>query len=352
MKTRHTKEADPPSGLEKHPPGWHLDKLIEFTHLKKLVGEPSPHLAIVGHMTKGWPSHRRAWAIGCYGAVYCLPTAQVLWTQWPDALSILKTGKPDLILWLGEHWPGIVTRQERRCIRTPTKLARCLIGYADWVVRDLPILPSRKTVYVPNDYYDYVWESVTSVPFIGRYIAIRIIEGLKRYCGVPAQLYDMRSIGGWSPKKALVYIYPEHMDTLLRANKKGDALADTLTAELLSTMQASLPWLDYYVLAAMLCEYKGAFENRTQYPGWTIDQEPLMYDKVKAYWGADFDESLLWGARTALFPPEALGEIGGWHGTRWPLAKTLRDFGYNWSDTKFNYVETLKTESWENPVEW
>lgn len=345
------KETSPPGGLLEQSPSWHFDKIVEFTEFKKLVGEPSPHLAIVGQMSSGWPVERRAWALGCYGAVYCLPTAQVLWTHWPNAVDVVKLGEAGVRAWLEMHWAGIVTRTERRCIRTPKKLARCLYGYANWVVNDFPGLAPAYTED-PKEYYDYVWDSTTSVIFIGRYIAIRIIEGLRRYCNVPAQLYDMRSIGGWSPKKALMYLYPEHTPVLLIANKEGDELADVLFADLLQKMQVQIPWLDYYVLAAMLCEYKGAFENHKQYPGWTIDQEPLMYDKVKVYWGDEFDESLLWDARKALFPSKALGEAGGWHGTRWPLTKTLRDFGYNWSDTKYDYVKTLEAGSWGNPVPW
>lgn len=342
-------EVTAPEGLSEHTPKWHLQKLIEFTDFKRQIGEPSPHLALLGHMTRRWPLQRKAWALGCYASVYCLPTAQVLWDRYPTASFMLGNTADSVEHWIHKHWKGIVTRTERRCVRSAPKLMRCLMGYAKWVEEDFPRLSE-----LPSDnsrqFYDGVWESVLSVPFIGRYIGIRVIEGLRRYCGVPAQLYDMRSIGGWSPKKAMVYLYPQHQELLLTDNAEGSALADKLVAKLLERMQKQLPWLDYYVLAAMLCEYREAFERRHQYVGWTISQEPELFRKVKAYWGDDLNDKDFWKARAALFPHEALEEFNDWQGIRWPLTKLLRDHGYNWIDTKYDYVETLRNNSWATPV--
>lgn len=345
-----SENTSPPGGLGEQPPEWHFQKLVEFTRFKGRVREPSPHLAMVGYMAKDQPVAERVWMIGCYAAVYCLPTAQILWTKWPWAVAQAHAAT-HLEPWLRSYWPGIVTRRERRCVRSAPKLARCLIGYAHWAEHEFPKLPSLAQVQDPHIYYDTVWESVCSVPFIGRYIGIRLIEGLRRFCDVPAALYDIRSIGGWSPKKALVYLYPDHATLLLTDSKEGNELTDRLAEELLARVRTILPEVDHYVLAAMLCEYREAFEDHHQYPGWTIDQEPLLYDKVKAYWGAELDESLFWETRRALFPAEALGETRKeWHGTRWPLTKTLRDHGYNWSDLLYDYATTERSTAWATPT--
>jgi hypothetical protein len=102
----------------------------------------------------------------------------------------------------------------------------------------------------------------------------------------------------------------------------------------------------------MLCEYKGAYENRHQYVGWTIDQEPLLYEKVIKYFGKQSEDisKKLWSARESLHPKEVLGEIQGWGGTRWDLARVLRDYGYVWSDLKYDYWETLKSKDWSKPI--
>ena len=328
-------ETSPPDGLEERSPDWHLTKFIQFTSFKNKVGEPSPHLAMVGYMAKDKDKHTTAWMLGCYAASYCLPTAQVMWSNWDYARVVSEPGK--FLNWLKNNWKGIVTRQERRCVRTSEKMHRCLHGYAVWLDSKFDSLYDADSKS-SEEYYDYVWDSVCSVPFIGRYIGIRLVEGLRRFCGVQAHLYDVRSMGGWSPKKALVFLYPKEQKWLLSNTPEANTRADEIAADLLSKVKARLPYVNYYVLAGMLCEYREAFERRHQYPAWTIDQEPLLYDKVRSYWQDDLDMKLFWSTRKALFPREALGELdNGWYGTRWAAAKTLRDYGYNWSDLLYNY---------------
>lgn len=332
------KHSQPPADLHKHPPEWHFDKFVEFTKFKQQIGEPSPHLAIVGHFIKDMDDEwDQLWLLGLYAATYCLPSAQVIWEQYP--FQEVAEGDPgELRLWIENNWKGIVTRTERRCVRSPEKMAQCLNSYAAWVQDDYPKLPTKGKFSREN--YDLVWESVSKIKYFGRYINIRFVEGLRRYFDVPARLYDIRSIGGWSPKRALCYLYQKYTPKLLLDNAEGNELTDELAMDLLRRVQKRLPKVDEYVLAAMLCEYKAAFENYKQYPGWTIDQEPLLYDKVYDYWGQDTDRSALWKARKALFPKEVLGELNGWNGTRWELTETLRDYGYNWSDLVYDYSKT------------
>lgn len=329
---------------------WHHERFTEFTRFKGEVGEPSPHLAIVGHMVQGVSLERKLWLLGCYAASYCLPTAQVLWTLYPSE-NVRR--KPSALLpWLTAHWKGIVTRTERRCVRTPKKMSECLTSYVQWMDTEYPTLAALPQGEYTPIHYDTVWKSVEKIKFFGRYINIRLVEGLRRYCGIPARLYDIRSIGGWSPKRCLCYLYPQHAQALLVDDAVGNALTNQLAYRLLAKIQKTQPKVDEYILAAMLCEYKGAFEKRHQYVSWTIDQEPLLYDKVFNYWGKVVDKDVLWRARKDLFPAKALGEIGGWNGTRWELAKTLRDFGYNWSDLRHDYRATLASGDWAHPVLW
>lgn len=326
---------------------WHLDKFIEFTRLKGEVGEPSPHLAIVGYLVKDKDLMEKGWAIGCYGATYCLPSAQMIWENWSHTDAV--TNPDGLTDWVHEHWDGIITRTERRCVRTPEKMARCLTSYAMWLSKDFRALTTLPATS-PEAYYNAVWDSVCSVYAIGRYIAIRMIEGYRRYCGIPAELYDVRSLGGWSPRITLSWLYPGEADLILTESKEGEKAADTAARALLVEVQRTLPQVNFYILAAMLCEYRVAIEKGKQYPGWTLDQEPLLYDKARAYWGDRLVSAGLWEARAAIFPHEVLGEFGNWNGTRWDCARVLRDHGYNWTDLLYDYQETLKIGDWANPV--
>lgn len=349
-----SKHDQPPDALDKHPPAWHFDKFVEFTKYKQEIGEPSPHLAMVGHMIRGHTEEEKLWLLGTYAATYCLPSAQALWELQPMA-DVRRRGPEKLEAWLTKHWKGVVTRTERRCVRTPKKMRECLWSYIQWVDNEYPKLKElakREKDNYSTENYDTVWESVAGVKFFGRYIAIRYIEGLRRYFGVPALLYDIRSVGGWSPKRALSYLYPQHTAALLRDDKESNDLTNDLAYALLARVQKKLPKVNEYVIAAMLCEYKGAFENWHQYPGHTIDQEPDLHAKVAAYWGNEIESKLIWSTRKALFPAEVLGELSGWSSYRHDLAKVLRDYGYNWSDLRYDYVATLKTGNFAKPVRW
>lgn len=342
-----SKTTSLPDGFTERSPEWHFQKFTEFTKYKMDIGEPSPHLAIVGYMSKDSSIERRLWLLGCYAATYCLPTAQVIWDIW-DCQRIRESSQK-FESWLKTNWKGIVTRTERRCVRTYRKMFVCLMSYLKWMDKEYPKLLSAK-VGDPKEYYERVWNSVSNIKYFGRYINIRLVEGLRRYCDIPASLYDIRSIGGWSPKKCLCYLYPQYAKSLLIDDKWGNQLTNQAAYDLLKKVKVEIPKVDEYILAAMLCEYKGAFEKRHQYPGWTIDQEPLLYDKVFDYWGNQIDTKMLWEARKNLFPHEVLGEFHNWNGTRWKLACTLRDFGYNWTDKKFSYTETEKIGDFANPV--
>lgn len=332
------KHQSVPTALRERSADWHFEKLVEFTEHKMAVGEPSPHLAMVGYITRDMEINDKLWFLGSYAAAYCLPTAQVIWSLYP-LRRITRGGPARLEIWLRENWAGIVTRTERRCVRSPKNMAECLWSLACWIRDDYAPL-TELTGGLTRSNYDAAWDSVGNIKFFGRYIAIRFIEGLRRYCGVPAMLYDIRSVGGWSPKRALCYLYPQHTEILLCDDLAANTLTDELANEVLARVKEKLPAVNEYIIAAMLCEYKACFENRKQYPGWTIDQEPLLYDKVFAYWGDAVDRSLLWGARAALFPLQVLGEVNGWNGTRWELTKTLRDHGYVWSDLLYDYGTT------------
>ena len=347
-----SKANEKPDGWGLQSSDWHLERFTDFSRLKHDVGEPSPHLAVVGHICEkeNLNLNERLWLIGNYACSYCLPTAQVVTDIWKYDQVVKNFDQFEK--WLKDNWSGIVTRTERRAVRTHPKYVRCLKEWLRWITEEFPKLQKLQE---SDDkvYYDKVFESVTGVYSFGRYISIRIIEGLRRYCGLEhAKLYDIRSIGGWSPKKCLTFLYPEHADAILIDDKQGNLLTNQLAEDLLAKVQKKLPWMDHYIIAAMLCEYKGAYEKRHQYVGWTIDQEPLLYEKVLKHFGNQVSgiSEKLWGARKDLFPQDVLGEIRGWGGTRWDVAKILRDYGYVWSDQEYDYWETLKTQSWEQPV--
>jgi hypothetical protein len=336
-----------PDGLAERNPEWHIQKFMQFTERKQSVNEPSPHLAMVGYMSSGLKVIEKVWRIGCYAIPYSLPVGMMMWEAFDSDQAMANPAK--VAEWVEHNWKGILagTRRERRCVRTFKKYNECTLGYIQFMKEGLPkVLALDKTLPLA-EYYDKVWEEVGKVKYFGRYIGIRVVEGLRRFCNIPAELPDIRSMGAWSPRKCLVYIYPDKADILLNESASNNKATEDLAWQLSKLIKVKVPTATHYVVAAMLCEYRDAFEDRRQYVGWTIDQEPLLFKKSAEYFGHSLDADLFWKTRTALFPIQALGEWNKWEGTRWDITNVLRDYGYVWSDLVYDYG---RTTDFSNPV--
>lgn len=330
-----------PPVFSEHPAPWHHEKFIEFVEYKQMVGEPSPHMTLAGWLTENHEAGdlgpgERVWRAGLYGAPYSVLTSEALWLHWPwgDAFD---APAEDITKWIADHWDGFHVRTERRMVRTPKRMAECILSYRAWAMSGEPQrLRIAQSTMSDKEAYDAWYDSIIkNVKFFGRYITIRVVEFLRRYAGAKAELYDIRSIGGESPVRCLSLLYPEHSEGLLV--RKSGTLAESLATDLLERVQETLPEVGHYVLAAMLCEYREAYEDRHQYPARTIDQELQYLMGPKGDYWYPIHETRLWEARLATIPHEALGEVNGWNGIRHDLSRWLRDRGENWSDTNYRY---------------
>lgn len=316
-----------------HPAAWHVEKFVEFAERKADLGEPSPHMTLVGWLSRDVGLGERLWRAGCYLNPYSVLSAEAIWREF--SFERIRKEPEKFGPWLRANWDGIHTRQERRCVRTPAKFITAMLGYAEWLADAAPGL-AKARIADPIERYDVWWKSATSVPYFGRYITIRLLEFFNRYGHMGTELYDIRSIDGWSPIRALMLLRPDATDELL-TGKAGPV--DRVAREVVRDLRAGGLMIGFYGFAALLCEYRVAIEKSHQYPGWTIDQE-LEFDHGKhaEYWRSRGQESGLMQARRALFPKEVLGELHGWTGRRYDLAACLRDRGYVWSDMVYDYA--------------
>lgn len=304
-------------------------------------------------ITRGKSIEDVIWFSCLYAAYYNIPSAIATWKEWPWEAAVKDS---DLIEdWLRINWAGLSTRTERRAVRTVKNMAECIRSLVSWARVDVPRYLSIQQ-NTPDD-YDRVWqETDAALRFMGRYIIIRLLESLHRFAGLKPKLYDIRSIGGWSPKRALGLLYPEQLELLLSPDTKENVIkVDNLAREAINRFRDEYEVsMSEYVFAAMLCEYRVAYENRKQYIGWTIDQEPAYWYKIKDFWSKNrgekfvFDvEETFFSARFELFPEVCLGELHGWNDTRVEPRKVLRNYGYNWIDTEYDFN---KTTDFSNPV--
>lgn len=332
--------------VDEHGTQFHWDKFAEFCIFKNRVKEPSPHMQMIGPLTAGYPKEDVIWFSGLYAAFYNIPSALAMWYEFNWERAVNEPG--NLLGWLADNWAGLTTRTERRTVRTPEKMAQCILSYIVWASEDLP-----KMLNIPknadNDIaYDAIWLQADSrLRYMGRYIIIRLLEALHRFADLWPRLYDIRSIGGWSPKRALGLLHPDQLELLLSSDTKENiAKVDRLAFGTIDRIAKEYGYkMSPYIFAAMLCEYRVAYENRHQYPGWTIDQEPAYWNKIKPYWAFRNKELARWTEEKfyttrLIFPKECLGEHNGWPGTRIEPRSTLRNFGYNWIDLDYDFNAT------------
>lgn len=316
-----------------HSGEWHKDSFIRFMAAKAAVGEPSPHMKTVVAMAEGRDLAERLWMVGAYAVPYSVLTAQAIWSRFPRPSEGMGE-------WVQVNWPGVHTRLERKAVRIPANFARCLNSMAAWLESE-PARLLRTRYNTGQERYEAWWNSAIGIYGFGRYITIRFLEAIRLTAGVPLELQDLRAIdpSAWSPIRGLALLYPEHQAQLL----SGDlVLADHLGERWYREIMERLPGAGRYATAAILCEYRKAYEDRNEYPGRTLDQE-LEYanGRYAAYWqerGHAFREEL-YAVRHAIFPEQALGEWNGWLGVRSDCAAMLRDQGIVWSDLAMDYAE-------------
>jgi hypothetical protein len=304
----------------------------EFVTYEKAVGGPDPHMAVVVHLARNESFMERAWRGGAYVGAYNVPGAEMIWRAWPWP-TIAAVDRQEVVDWCQGQWP-IPTRRERRSVRTPEQMGRFLWEYGQWVAA----IEKKPWAYAGASgkvRYEAAWDDADQVYTLGRYVKLKLLEYFKRSLDMPLELPDMRPKDGWSPREGLALLYPTYAEALMGDDRAENLALVNQLADIVPGRLEMLgaPMLDRYETQVLLCDFKQAWNGR-QFPGRSLDSE-------LEYWTAagSPEDTELWSARSALFPPEALGEVEGrWDGVRKDLTKVLREHEYTWSDLKFDYL--------------
>lgn len=324
----------------------HWQNFRDLAYWEKKGGGPDPYLACAG--TVAWMNQRSllhtAWFGALYLHTYNVPGALAIFEKFPDPEDLAGDFE-----WVKKNWDGLGIRKERRAVRTVEKFTRGLRSWAKLVQHIPTTIPQWNRIKNPEERFRFAFKDVCEVYGVGRYIAPKYVEFLRRYCGSTAQAYDVLAKDGWGPRTGLSYLFPDYADALLEGGEGADvvALTERLANQALDRLADEYGLaLDHYELQVLLCNYKSAWENRTRYPGGAHDAEEDCALKIELHWGDRFTQDMR-AARAKLFPPEVLGEVGGWRGIREGLGATLRDKGYLWND--FEYVYSISKGDLSKP---
>lgn len=264
----------------------------EFALAEMATGGPDHHLRIIAELGLDDP-----WLICCYAAPYNCPGGLAIHDRWPTPYDL--GGVED---WLRENWRGLPIRKERRPARSPAKMAECLISSASWASRTLPGL-------VRAD-YETLWSSLSEIKYTGRYLGMKLLEGLRRAGVIEATMPDIRAGCGadWSPRLALSHMYPEYDGILnLNGTKAAAKWVNDMAAEVYRDRFSFIP--DTYTFEVLLCDFKQHLEGKYD-PGKPLRSELEHVRKVEA-WPAfrGVDLSGIYRLREELFPHYLLEEI-------------------------------------------
>jgi len=311
-------------------PDEHFLHFAEFVKGVQLSGGTTPHVAMtVESLSRLDDPREKLWFAGCYALTYNWPSAERIFLEWP----VDSFNQADFLMWTEEHWAGIPLRKERKAVFRKPFFAESLASYHRFI----------DTLSWPATYPEALAEFDAGCRYMGRYIAIRWLEVVRRAFGTEWVMPDIHSDGGQHPRKALALLYPEDGPALLGGNSARELLVSDQAAArcLLDLNMAYGIETDYYTIQSLLCEYKQSVLGRKQYPGKSIDTEMDYFRRVYAHWGEERQQqSSFYDVREACFPVWALGEWNGWDGVRPELGGVLADHGYTWSDTLYDYTAT------------
>jgi hypothetical protein len=313
----------------------HWELFPQFAEAECWAGGPDPQIALIGSIGAGLPPNEMVWLIGCYCAQHCVPSALAVWRRWPRPESILKAHFIEVAGWLEANWPALPVRPEMRHHRMPEKRAKALLGFAAYA-QSWPRTPRYADAADP---YEAAWtDTIRSIPYYGRYMAIKFLEFLSRSVAPELRLSDLRPEGGWSPRRVLSWMFPRQAEILNSTDTKPRARAAVhgVASEMLKHIRATrVPNLSWFDLQVLLCEYREHWDGGF-YAGCTHDEEVLYAERALPAMG-DGVASIFYDHRSRLFPDRVLGERRGWHGIRKPCALTLKKQGFIWSDRTHDY---------------
>jgi hypothetical protein len=341
-----------------HPAEWHSRMFTQFGAAKDVIGEPTPHMRVVDYMCRDVSDAEASWRAGCYLTAYSVLTGEGIWNSW--SWERIRAEPKAFLPWLEANWAGVHTRKPRRCVRTPRQFNESLLSWADWAATELPRLTEKSATYYDKAYaaragdeaeqhlvrqaeYDEWWKSANDIRYYGRYIAIRVLELMRRRGKTKAELYDIRAVGAHSPIRCLMLLRPDRVDELMTGNPR---VVDSIAREVKEELRLAGIDMSFFIFATLLCEYRSGYEGGGDYAGNQHDEE-LEYSlsRYADYWAATGLKSQLYEARAAIDPHSCLGEIEGWNKRRLDVAGWMRQRGVVWNDTLYDYHKSIAADA-------
>ena len=295
------------------------DTFAEFVETETKVFGPDCQLKLLVALGASQDDFERVWLNGCYGAHHCVPSGYAVWKEFrPNELAGNPYEQERLFEWLEDNWDALPVRPEMRSHRMVEKRWRCILDFAYYAI-------SRKWM---SGSYQEVWnDSIKSVSYYNRYMAIKYLELLRMTVRPDLALGDLRARNAWSPRIGLALLFPGPIGDVVGDREDNNdyaiELAEECALEVLEELKSEYKIeISHFQLQVLLCNFRemlvGGF-----YPRAGHDEE---MDYLKLAEKLPYTKDV-WEMRSKLFPHHLLGEKNDWFGIQKSEYQRWKDFG-------------------------
>lgn len=262
-----------------------------------------------------------------YGLTYQLPTAYVIWNEFPD-LELIDEKR--LTEWYIENDKKLPFQQDK--LKSRVYMVDTILSYQKCVNGSQKQYFDNILNSDPQTNFDRLWTPLTSVYRFGRFSTWNQAQALKhvaKYNIEPTRLMlGEEDSATFTDGLAYAFGHPEKM-TKKRRNKNGRKVKDYYEwseeekqemEEVCSKLKNELN-LDNFELETLACSFKKIWrKNQSRYVGYYNDRiaDDIRNTESKGWAGVNFD--LLWDARNCCVPKEYLHMNAGVNFSKFKLS--------------------------------
>lgn len=242
---------------------------------------------------------QRLWLCWLYGTTYHLPTAWVIWNEFPDYNLV---GMRRLYEWNDANY-------HRLRYQTDTKynkghLPVMFESYREWIGGP----DQYKKFQTFQRSFDDAWTEVNKLYKFGRYSSWFYLQVIHSCCGLkhihPTDLKLKDHAGSRSHRNGLCYALG--LDRLIdeKLHETKVVQLEQAAREILKRVRTTSVQPDYYTLETALCSFKKLFREKDgRYLGYYLDRQAEEINKVQNDGWTGVDWSVLWQARQETLHP-------------------------------------------------
>ena len=239
---------------------------------------------------------QKYWISWIYGTTYHLPTAWIIWNEFPDFHLVDQNRLED---WNTKNYK--ILRYQTDTKYNKGYLPKQFESYKRWVhyQNEDKTQENRFAKLLEKNSFEFVWNSVCKNLYkFGRYSTWYYLQTLNECVGLninPNNLKLSDYSGSKSHRNGLCYALG--LDEWVDKKLDNDCI-NYLEQEAFRIMNA-LPWqVNYYQMETMLCSFKKIFrKSRGRYLGYYLDRQAEEITKVEEDNWRGIDWSVFWHGR-------------------------------------------------------